>query len=80
MHLATTSKRKEHDKLLSAAAHWVAACLEQDEAVVVTGGWLLLEEARRWTKAWEGLVVMALGAGLHQRVREWSRGRIPRQQ
>ena len=51
MHLATTSKRKEHDKLLSAAAHWVADCLEQDEAVVVTGGWLLLEEARRWIKA-----------------------------
>ncbi|MEA3377122.1 MAG: hypothetical protein U9R72_13110 [Chloroflexota bacterium] len=72
MHLATTNKRNEHDELLSAAAHWVAACLEQHEAVVVTGGWLLLEEGRRWIKAWEGMVAMTLGSGLDQRVRKWS--------
>ena len=71
MHWATTNKTKEHDKLLSAAAPWVADCREQDTAVVVTGRWLLLEEARRWIKAWEGLVVMALGSGLDQRLRHW---------
>ncbi len=52
--LASTNEREE---LLSRAKHWVTDCLEQGEAVVVTGGWLLLQESQRWFKAWEGTIV-----------------------
>lgn len=48
---------KGNHELLSRAAHWVEECLEQDEAVVVVGGWLLLEEASRLIEAWENTIV-----------------------
>jgi len=49
--------RHKQEHALARAKYWVTDCLEQGEAVVVTGGWLLLEEARRWFKAWEGTIV-----------------------
>ena len=52
--MTTTSRR---DGVFARAKHWVEDCLVQEEAVVVVGGWLSLEEARRWLKAWEGTIV-----------------------
>lgn len=65
-------RTEDVDRLLSGAAYWVDDCLQQKEAVVVAGGWLLLERARRWLPAWEGRVVTTKFASLHHRVWGWS--------
>lgn len=68
------AEARDKDQLLSLASHWVDDCLQEDEAVIVTGGWLLLQEAQRWICAWEGVVLTERYAGLHHRVREWPLG------